>query len=45
MKNRNFLRKHAVLLALAVSAIVSLPETLLAQGAVIGYVSACKPVL
>ena len=37
MKNKNFLRKYAVLLAFAVSAIVFLPEALLAKGAVIGY--------
>ena len=37
MKNKCMIRKYAVLLALAVSAIVFLPEALLAKGAVIGY--------
>ena len=39
MKNKCMIRKYAVLLALAVSAIVFLPEALLAKGAVIGYAS------
>ena len=39
MKNIRILRKYTVTLALAVSAIVSQPETLLAQGAVIAYTS------
>ena len=38
MKNRSILKKYAAILAFAVSAIVFLPETLHAQGAVIGYV-------
>ena len=37
MKNRNFLRKCAAIAAFAMSAIVFLPEALLA-GAVVGYV-------
>jgi len=37
MKNRN-LRKCAAIFALAVSAVVFLPEALFAKGAVIGYV-------
>ena len=36
--NRSILRKYAAILALAVSAIVLLPEDLFAQGAVVGYV-------
>ena len=36
MKNRSIFRKYAVILALAVSAALYLPETLLAQGAVVG---------
>ena len=38
MKNNCIFRKYAVTLALAVSAIVFLPEVLFAKGAVIGYV-------
>jgi len=39
MKNRCILRKYAAIAAVAVSAIVFLPEALLAQGAVIAYTS------
>jgi len=34
MKNRYFIRKYAAILALSVSAVLFLPEALLAQGAV-----------
>ena len=37
MKNRCILRKYAAIAALAVSAIVFLPEALFAKGAVVGY--------
>ena len=36
--NRRILRKSAVILAFAVSAVLFLPEALLAKGAVVGYV-------
>ena len=37
MNKNSILRKYAAIAALAVSAIVFLPETLFAQGTVIGY--------
>ena len=38
MKNRCICRKYVAVLALAVSAVLFLPEALFAQGAVVGYV-------
>ena len=37
MKSKCMIRKYAAIWALAVSAIVFMPEALLAKGAVIGY--------
>jgi len=37
MKKISFFRKYAFILALAVSAVWILPETLFAQGAVVGF--------